>query len=173
MLPPDSTLPNSIHSLYCNHHSWLYNLLRRKLGNAPDAADLAQDAFVRLIIKPRSFDSHSGARAYLSAMAKGLCIDLWRRREVEQVWLQTLAESASDAPSVEEQAIILDTLFQIDAMLGRLPKNAASAFVMSMVYGYSGEEIAQELGVSDRMVRKYLAKAMMHCLEWEARMLTQ
>ncbi|MEN0035544.1 MAG: sigma-70 region 4 domain-containing protein [Cellvibrio sp.] len=58
-------------------------------------------------------------------------------------------------------------------MLGRLSKNAATAFVMSMVYGYTGEEIARELGVSDRMVRKYLASAMLHCLEWEARELAQ
>ena len=154
-------------SLYREHHSWLYSFLQRKLGNAADAADLAQDAFVRLIVKPRSFDSNSGARAYLSVVAKGLCIDLWRRREIERVWLETLAESTSDAPCVEHQAIVLETLFQIDAMLGRMSKNTSTAFVMSMVYGFSGLEIAEHLDVSDRMVRKYLGNAMLHCLEWE------
>ncbi|MCR6651384.1 MAG: sigma-70 family RNA polymerase sigma factor [Cellvibrionaceae bacterium] len=167
MFSPSSS--SSTESLYRDHHSWLYCLLRRKLGNAADAADLAQDAFVRLIIKPRLFDTSSGARAYLSVMAKGLCIDLWRRREIEQAWLETLAESAGDAPCVEDQAMVLETLFQIDAMLGRMPRNVSAAFVMSMIYGYSGAEIAQHLGVSDRMVRKYLSTAMLHCLEGELR----
>lgn len=160
------TSSGSIADLYRNHHGWLHGLLRRRLGNACDAADLAHDAFLRLLAKPRQFDSAEGARAYLSTIAKGLCIDLWRRREVEQAWLEALsAQPEAVVPSAEHCAVIVETLYEIDAMLARLPVKAANAFVMAMAYGMTDKEVAGELGVSDRMVRKYMSQAMLHCLE--------
>lgn len=170
IMPPSEAAPSSqIGSLYASHHSWLQSLLRRRLGDAADAADLAHDAFLRLIEKPRQFDSNEGARNYLSTVAKGLCIDLWRRRELERAWLDALAaQPAAVAPSPEHQTIILQTLCQIDAMLQSLSAKMARAFVLAMIHGMTDQQIAQELSVSDRMVRKYMAKAMLHCLEFEA-----
>lgn len=155
----------AIHSFYSEHHGWLRQLLRRRLGNAADAADLAHDAFLRLLARPREFDSPAGARAYLSTVARGLCVDLWRRREIEQAWLQALAAQPDAVePSAEQRALIFEALLEIDTMLRRLPANVADAFIMAMAYGMTDKEIAAELGVSDRMVRKYMTRAMLHCL---------
>jgi RNA polymerase sigma-70 factor (ECF subfamily) len=38
---------------------------------------------------------------------------------------------------------------------------------MAMAYGMTDQEIAAELQVSDRMVRKYVAQAMLHCVSLE------
>ena len=38
-----------VHNLYASHHGWLRNWLRKRLGNTFDAADLAQDTFIRII----------------------------------------------------------------------------------------------------------------------------
>lgn len=35
--------------LYAQHHSWVVQLLRRKLGGQEQALDLAQDTFVRIL----------------------------------------------------------------------------------------------------------------------------
>ncbi|CAB3628439.1 sigma-70 family RNA polymerase sigma factor [Achromobacter pestifer] len=165
----DPAATQRLHTLYRNHHGWLYNWLRGRLGNAADAADLAQDAFVRLLTRPRDFDGFDGERAYLSTMARGLCVDLWRRREIEQAWLATQAARPEPfQPSPEHHAIIIETLCEIDALLGRLPWRTAEAFLMAMAYGMSDAEIAAELQVSDRMVRKYVAQAMLHCISLQA-----
>lgn len=158
-----------LHRLYIDHHGWLHALLRRRLGNSADAADLAHDAFVRLLVRPRSFDSFSGTRAYLSTVARGLCADLWRRREIEQVWLDALAATQPEAValSAEEHASVIQALSEIDAMLHKLPEKAANAFVMATVLGMTDKEVARQLGVSDRMVRKYVARAMLHCMTLE------
>ena len=37
--------------LYVDHHRWLCSLLRRRLGNSADAADLAHDIYLNLIKK--------------------------------------------------------------------------------------------------------------------------
>ena len=155
--------------LYGDNHEWLQGWLRRRLGNAADAADLAHDAFLRLLIKPRQFESTPEARVYLRLMANGMCIDLWRRREVEQAWLAALAARPQAAePSPEHRAIIIETLCEVGAMLSSLPVNAANAFILAQVHGMRYLEIAERLRVSERMVKKYMAKAMLHCALIEA-----
>ena len=168
-MPAAPAPPQPVETLYADHHGWLQSLLRRRLGNAFDAADLAHDAFVCLLTKPRSFDSFDGARAYLSTVARGLCVDLWRRREIEQAWLAALAaQPEAHACSAEQQASVLQALGEIDAMLRSLPAKVAQAFVLAMVHGMTDKEVAAQLNVSDRMVRKYMARALLNCMLLEA-----
>lgn len=164
--------PPSVECLYLDHHNWLQGWLRRRLGNASDAADLAHDAFVRLMIRPprRGFDGVGEARSYLRAMAQGMCINLWHRREIEQAWLDTLsAQPEAHAPSAEHQAIVLQALHEIGAMLLELPPKAGRAFLLAVACQMTDKEVAAELGVSTRMVRKYVAQAMLRCMHLHAR----
>lgn len=159
-----------LEALYGDHHDWLQGWLRRRLGNAADAADLAHDAFLRLLVTPRRFGSQPEARSYLRAMANGLCVDLWRRRQIEEAWLAALAsQPAAFSPSAEHQVIVLQALQEIDSLLGSLSANAARAFVLAVGCEMTDREVAAELGVSSRMVRKYVAQAMLRCMEMEAR----
>ena len=159
----------SLGQLYYHHQPWLQRLLCRRLGCGDTAADLAQDAFVRLLKTPRHFDSDEGARAYLSRMAKGLCVDHWRRLDIERAWQETLATRAdAGLPSVEHQQIVIETLCEIDRMLSRLPEKVATAFLGSQLQGKPYRQIAEELGVSERMVKKYMAQAMLQCALIEA-----
>lgn len=170
MTTSDAASLPTIALLYTDHHAWLQGWLGRRLGNAADAADLAHDAFVRLIDKPCRFDSAPEARSYLRSMANGLCVDLWRRRSIEQAWLDTLAaQPEAVVPSAEHQAIVLETLYEIDSLLRSLPPKAAQAFVMTVACDMTYKEAAVELGVSVRMVAKYVAKATLHCLQLEMR----
>ena len=54
-----------VQTLYSTHHSWLNRWLRSRLGNAADAADMAQDTFVRLLQKTE--------RLELKASCDGCC----------------------------------------------------------------------------------------------------
>ncbi len=97
-------LSHDFEHLYGNHHNWLLAWVNWRLGNAADAADLAHDAFVRLLTRPCHFENSQQARAYLRKMANGMCVDLWRRRSLEQAWLEVLAAqpkhlARSPAPS--------------------------------------------------------------------------
>lgn len=164
---PAADLPTQqdLHALYSHHHGWLFKWLRWRLGNAADAADLAQDAFVRLMVKPasREFETPLQARAYLRTMAQGMCTDLWRRREIEQAWLAALSnQPEAHAPSPEHHAIVIETLMEVGAMIDRLPEKVRKAFVMAQIQGLSTPAIADALAVSHRMVQKYLAQAMLH-----------
>lgn len=143
-----------LHRLYADHHGWLNGWLRRQLGCNQRAADLAQDTFVRVLSKDQDMAAIREPRAYLHTIAKGLLINHWRRRQIEQAYLDALAlQPEPVVPSPESQALIVETLLQIDAMLMRLPTRVRSAFLMSQLHGMTYAAIAAELGVSERMVK--------------------
>lgn len=139
--------------------------MRRQLGCSQRAADLAQDTFVRVLSKDQGLDSIREPRAYLHIIARGLLINHWRRRQIEQAYLEAIAlQPEALAPSPESQALVVETLMQVDAMLARLPEKVRRAFLLSQLHGMTYAAIAIELGVSERMVKKYMAQAMLHCL---------
>lgn len=63
------------------------------------------------------------------------------------------------APSPEQRAIIVETLHEVDAMLQRLPQRVSDAFILAQLHGMPYKAIGLEIGVSERMVKKYLAQA--------------
>lgn len=158
--------PTDAAALYSDHHGWLQRWLTFRLNNACDAADLAHDTFVRVLARPRGIEGgEGGQRAYLTTIARGLLVDHWRRQRLEQAYLEALAaRPEAVAPSEESRAIILETLFEIDAMLDRLPPKVSQAFVLAQLEGVGYADIGARLGVSERMVKKYMAQAMLHCI---------
>jgi len=172
MSAPDLSVSSAWEALYCDHHGWLQRWLHGRLGNAAEAADLAHDTFLRLLGGRRQphFPGMAEARAYLRTTAHRLCINQWRRQEIERAWLETLAATHETLyPSAERQVMVLEALQEIDAMLESLSPNAARAFTLAVVCQMTDDEVAAELGVSGRMVRKYVAQAMLGCLSLRAR----
>ncbi|WP_407058407.1 sigma factor [Zoogloea oleivorans] len=49
MSAADPALHQQVHALYSDHHAWLFGWLRKKLGCAHNAADVAQDTFLRIM----------------------------------------------------------------------------------------------------------------------------
>lgn len=155
----------SVQHLYREHHGWLSNWLVARLGCSHNAADIAQDTFLRLLTSTHNVPALREPRAYLSTIAKGLVVNFWRRQAIERAYLDALAlQPEALEPSPESREMILETLAAIDAMLLRLPSKVRQAFLLAQLEGLTYAMIAQRLGVSERMVKKYMAQAMLHCL---------
>ena len=164
-MPSDAVLKPDVGQLYVQHHGWLNQWRRRQLGCTDHAADLAQDTFLRLMARGSDITTLREPRAYLHTIAKGLLINYWRRRDVERAYLEALAATPEAcAPSPEARLLIIETLVRIDSMLAALPDRARQAFLLSQLDGLSYAVIAERLGVSERMVKKYMARAMFQCL---------
>lgn len=156
--------PASIDAIYREHHGWLLGWFRRRLGGASCAADLAHDTFVRLMVS-RDSPMLKEPRAFLRTLAHGVVVNHWRRQDIERAWLEAVAVLPEPlAPSPEERLLALETLCRIDAMLDRLNPKARTAFLLSQLDGLGYAEIAAQLKVSQRMVKKYMAQAMLQCL---------
>ena len=152
-------------ALYSDHHGWLQGWLRRKMGNAGDAADLAHDTFLRVLAR-RDTPALLAPRAYLGAIARGLVADFFRHKDIERAYLDALAAlPEAHAPSPETRAIVLEALVAIDNMLDGLKPAVRQAFLLSQLDGLTYEQIAQQLGVTKRTVSNYMCTAIEHCVE--------
>lgn len=161
VLPTEHTFDN----LYREHRSWLESWLRRRLGNAWDAADLSQDTFLRVLGSAQPLAQLQEPRAYLLTVGKRLLINFHQRRSLEQAYLNALATlPEACVPSPEQRWIVLQALQALDELLDGLPHRVRRAFLWSQLEGLGYREIAERLRVSERTVKRYMAQAYEHCL---------
>ncbi|WP_420548050.1 sigma-70 family RNA polymerase sigma factor [Curvivirga sp.] len=157
----------NIEHLYTGHNLWLRNWFSSRLGCSFQAADLAQDTFVRILMRRESLD-HSvirQPRAYLRVIAKGLLVDHFRHKEVERAFLEALSILPEpEVLSPEDQKVLLESIQLIDAALDRLPDPVRKAFLLSQLDGATYSEIANEMEISTRTVKRYMQKGFSQCL---------
>ncbi|MEK6351981.1 MAG: sigma-70 family RNA polymerase sigma factor [Burkholderia cenocepacia] len=144
-------------------YAWLKSKLQRRVGSPADAEDLAASSFAELA-GMQDLTAVRDARAFLTVIAQRLTYEMWRRRDLERAYLETLAHrEEAVTPSAESMAEVTQALLLVDQALNGLSPNAKSAFVMSQIDGLTHAEIAERLGVSVSMVRKYIAQALTQC----------
>jgi RNA polymerase sigma-19 factor, ECF subfamily len=163
MLSNETVLHYEVQALYVEHHTWLRSWLKRKLGCAHRAGDLAHDTFLRLLARDEPVDARE-PRALLTTVAQRVLYNHWRRQQIEQAWLEALAHAPEPlAPSPEERALVVETLCEIDALLDGLPAAVKRAFLLSQLDGASHAEIAAELNISLATVKRHLVRAASQC----------
>lgn len=163
MSATEFALHHQIETLYADHHGWLRGWLRKKLGNACDAADLAHDTYLRIMTSGR-VPPVDDSRRHLTQIANGLVIDLYRRRQIEAAYLDAIAHLPEPlAPSAEQRALAVEALVEIDAILHGLSPKARTALLLCKLDGLSYREIAQRLDVSVSSVEKYIASSLVAC----------
>lgn len=165
MTSADIPIQHQFHDLYADHHGWLVHWLRRRMGCAHGAADLAHDIFLR-ILGTRELSGLREPRAYLTTTANRLLIDRARRQHIENAYLAELAlaaERLESHPSPEQILAAVEALDQLCVALDGLAVKPRQAFLLHYLDGQTHAIIATQLGVSTKMIQKYLVKALVHC----------
>lgn len=154
-----------VDALYDAHHGWLYAWLRKKLTCPHQAADVAHDTFIRLLTLSR-LPCIEEPKAYLATTAKRILIDQARKARIEQAYLESVMQCVdvqAQIPSPEQILAAIQVLERISTMLEGLPQKPREAFLLHHLEDCGHVDIAARLGVSERMVRRYLAQALVHC----------
>ncbi|WP_289285464.1 sigma factor, partial [Methylophaga sp. UBA1918] len=86
-----ATHTDTIENLYLEHRGWLSVFIQRRMGCPETTADLIQDTYLRILTSGR-LPEQKDARKYLTHIAKGLVIDVFRRRRVEEAYLDYLKQ---------------------------------------------------------------------------------
>ncbi len=153
--------------LVLDNQDKVYSLALRLAGDREDAADLAQEAFLRAWQGLPSFQGESAFSTWLYRLASNVCIDFLRRRK-RRYELET-AESLEDGPSWAEPADpAQDPQRQLErAELSRavargleaLPDHHRRILALRELSGLSYQEIGEALELDLGTVKSRIARA--------------
>jgi RNA polymerase sigma-70 factor (ECF subfamily) len=138
------------------------NLAYRMLGNATEAEDITQEAFVRAYTQLATYKPVHKFSTWLLSIASHLAIDQLRRRRF-------LALPLEDVPflewivdvgiSPEQSALQGEQQDEIQEYLQRLPSKYRAVIVLRYWYDFSYDEIASALKLTPPLVKARLHRA--------------
>jgi RNA polymerase sigma factor (sigma-70 family) len=142
----------------------LMKVCRRRGRSQEEAEDLIQEAFLRLHEYCRTAEVRD-EEAFLARTVSNLAINQYRRglivsyanETVEQLEQSTGLADASPGP--ERILAAQQRLDQLAGVLGAVSDRTCEIFLAHRA-GYSYDEIATDLNISQRTVQKHIARAM-------------
>ena len=127
-----------------------------------------QEAYAKVLALDRP-GTVSFLVGYLWRIAANLAIDRSRRRTALSRLDDLTAQSADRcAPSTESVVELRERLAIVEKAIGELPPRCRQAFLLRILDGRRFAQIGREMGITDRMAKVHVARAMQylqHCLD--------
>jgi RNA polymerase sigma-70 factor (ECF subfamily) len=141
------------------------------VGDAEEAWDVCQEAFLRVFRAIQSFDLERNFHTWLYRIVSNLCIDLLRKRANDRaVGVEDLSEYIPGGQRPEAVLANQELSREIEDCLQTLPSRYRSVIVLRDINELSCKEIARIVGCTHATVRWRLhrARKMFRAL-WEKR----
>jgi RNA polymerase sigma-70 factor, ECF subfamily len=170
----DAPTLDDFEHIYATYNARVYYLCLRMTGNADDAEDLSQEAFLRLIQRMGTFRGESAFYTWLRRLAINVVLLRFQsaswRREISLEGL-TDPDVAFGSPRPRELASVdLKLLGAIDRIcleraIDQLPAGFKAVFILHDIEGYEHTEISRLLGCSVGTSKSQLHKARLKMRE--------
>lgn len=144
-------------------HKEVFSLALRLAGNEQDAADIAQETYVKLLRAIRQFRGESKFSTWLYKVTSSVALTRLRKRArdanvlLEREQWHAFPAPASAGPERKAETRLLHE--RIDEALGELPEGYRAVVVMKDIYGFPLEYIGRELGISEGAAKVRLFRA--------------
>ena len=139
------------------HQRAAWNVAWRFLGDAEEAEDVVQDAFLNLLQAAARYRPAAPFRSYLFRIVTRLCLD--RARKKHPIYTYALPDVADPAPTASEALLAAERAQAVRQALDSLPANQRMAVILKYYEGLSYADIAASMGVSVKAVERLLARA--------------
>jgi RNA polymerase sigma factor, sigma-70 family len=144
------------------YHS-VYSFFLKKLGSSEDAADGAQDTFLRLI-RHNGTVSLRSPDAYLFHVARNLVTDMVRARAVRSKYIESAEheEQTSTTPTPDAALVSCQRQKLVQKALSELPPRCREVFILHRFENLTYRKIAERLDISPKTVENHVARAILH-----------
>ncbi len=136
----------------------VFTLCYRMLGDADEAEDAAQEAFLKAYRNLRRYDPQRKFLNWLLTISANGCVDRLRRRRLQRLPLGRL-RLADPKPGPEAKAIAHEQEAAVRRLLDGLAPRDREALVLRYWHEMSYEEIAQVMNTSVSSVKSRLHRA--------------
>jgi RNA polymerase sigma factor (sigma-70 family) len=155
------------------HRNALQAFFYRRIRHHADATDLAQEVYLRML-RIKDPEAIRDVEAYLFTVASNLAREHaareGRRGITVDVQNGAVMEELSEPAEFDAQIDVSRQVTRLREVLRQLPPRWHAAVVMQYVQGLTHQQIGEQLGVSPRTVKKYLAQALGRCRRRMARL---
>jgi RNA polymerase sigma factor (sigma-70 family) len=158
----------AVSELFREHNRMLVGYLRSRLGSEQEAKEVAQEAYVR-VLQLHEPGAPGLLRAYLFKTAANLAVDRLRHRRVRQrseeqpQLFEELNPTGGELDDPAEQLLAREQADQLLRILQELPAKCQQVMNLHRFEGASQRDVSLRLGISERMVRRYVTYAMVYC----------
>ncbi|MEM8790972.1 MAG: RNA polymerase sigma factor [Pseudomonadota bacterium] len=154
---------NEVAQLFLAHNHELHRFVSRKLDCTDAAAEITQEAFLRLLERAPN-DLHN-PRAYLYRIALNIVADVrdLRRRNRSVSDEIAVRDASDDAPTAEHHVISREELLRLQQVIASLPPRQREVLELHKFAGLRYAEIAARLGISKNTVMVHMVRALARC----------
>ena len=143
-------------ALYEKFSSRMFSLCLRYAKDRDEAQDLLQEGFITVFSKIGTYNAAGSLEGWMRRIFVNTALMRLRKGDV----LRGAAE-VEQARNVSDGIDLLSGIGGKDIvrMIGRMPDGFRTVFNMSVIEGYTHQEIAKELGISEGTSRSQLSRA--------------
>lgn len=156
---------SAFEALFHAYKRRIYFLCLRMIGNAAEAEELMQEAFLQLFRKIKTFRGEAAFSTWLHRVAMNITLMRLRKRKLKDVPMEN-GDDDENAERPERQYGSVDLTLTglvdrvcLSAAVAKLPKGYKCVFELHDVLGYEHNEIAEMLGCSVGNSKSQLHKA--------------
>lgn len=155
-------------SIVSENSGRIYNLIYQMVGNAQETEELVQEVFYSAYKSLGRFKGDSSISTWLYRIAMNVATDSLRTKMRRPKVAESMDYEEREAmggierkgKSVESQFIMKESLQNVKEAMMKLPIKYRAPFVLNVVEGYSHEEIAEIMGITNGMARTRLYRAL-------------
>lgn len=153
--------------IYQRRSKMLERYVRRLLGNTADAADVSQEAFLRVYAAELGGQTPV-SEALLYTVARNLALSELRKRTTRATdttmdldALGVIAPGANPEAQMQERQLIA----AVEAAMQRMAPKCLEVFRLRKIDNLSHAEIGSRLGISTKTVERHITRALQLCHE--------
>ena len=158
--------PDAFDELVRKHNQRVYVLARRMLGNAEDAEDVHQEAFLLAWRNLKRFRGDCEVSTWLHRITVNLCLSRKRLKSATYELVSFDEELAGHSEQGSDAGVErMETVVAARRILASLPANYRAVVILRELEGRSYQEMAEIMGCSLDSVKTSLHRARKMLLE--------